>query len=196
MLEQLFSSKARVDILRLFLFSSPKRFYQRQIEILTDQPIRAVQRETEKLVSMGLLEKESEGNRAYYRVNKNSPIFAELKSIFFKYVGIAEVLRSSLNSKEKIRTAFIYGSYANGNETPSSDIDLFVIGTLTSRELSGILSKPKKQLGHEINYSVIPEAEFRQKVKNKDHFLTSLMKEKKIFIIGTQNELKAIIRSE
>jgi predicted nucleotidyltransferase len=192
MLEQLFSSKSRVEILKLFLFNSDERFYQRQIETLTHQPIRAVQRETKMLVASGLIEHLSEGNRIYYRVCRNNPIFTELKSIFFKNAGIADVLRGGLKAKYKIKVAFIYGSYANGNETSSSDIDVFVIGTITSRELSALLAKAKHQLGREINYSVMPEAEFKGKVSAKDHFITSLMLDKKIFIIGTPDELEVI----
>jgi DNA-binding NarL/FixJ family response regulator len=40
----LFSSLARVEILRLFLLHPDRQFYQRQIERETGQPIRAVQR--------------------------------------------------------------------------------------------------------------------------------------------------------
>ncbi|MDP2928395.1 MAG: hypothetical protein Q8N80_06335 [Candidatus Omnitrophota bacterium] len=75
MIEKLFSSKARVEILRLFLFNPVDSFYQRQISILTRKPIRAVQRELEKLQKIALIEKSIQGNRIYYKVNKNCPIF-------------------------------------------------------------------------------------------------------------------------
>jgi len=57
MLNKLFSSKVRVEILRLFLFSAGNSFYQRQISIFTNQPIRGVQREVEKLIKIEFLEK-------------------------------------------------------------------------------------------------------------------------------------------
>jgi uncharacterized protein len=195
MLEKLFSSKARVEILKLFLFNASERFYQNQIKTLSRQPIRAVQRETEKLSSMGLIEKSVEGNRTYYRINKGAPIIEELKSIFFKFEGIAEALKVTLKSNGKIKTAFIYGSYAKGKETAMSDIDLFIIGTITSKEVSTLLSKTKDQLGREINYTVMPQTEFRNKIQSNDHFLSSLISEKKIFLIGTPDELKTTVRT-
>jgi hypothetical protein len=70
-----------------------------------------------------------------------------------------------------------------------------VIGKISSKELSCLLSKPKRELIREINYVVFSEEEFKEKVKQKDHFLNSVLKDKKIFIIGDSNELKAIIRS-
>ena len=194
MLNKLFSSKTRVEILKLFLFNTSNSFYQRQISNLTDQSIRGVQREVDKLNRIGLIEKSTQGNRIYYKVNKKCPIVEDLKNIFFKSVGIAEVLRD--NFKEKgIKIAFIYGSYARGEESLLSDIDLMVIGDISSKELSSILSKPKKELMREINYVVFSLNEFINKVMQKDHFINSVLKDKKIYIIGSEDELKGLIKS-
>ena len=127
MIEKLISSKARVEILKLFLFNTQNSYYQNQISTLTNQPIRAVQRELERLVSIHLIKKYSEGNRVYYRIDTECPILEELKSIFFKTVGIAKELKTHLQTSKDITVAFIYGSYAKGQENSTSDIDLMVI---------------------------------------------------------------------
>lgn len=110
MLNNLFSSKARVEVLKLFLFNPDNPYYQRQISALTRQPIRAVQREVEKLQNLGLLKVSHEGNRKYYKTDRNCPIFKELKSILFKSAGIAESLKKNLKESSAIKLAFIYGS--------------------------------------------------------------------------------------
>ena len=194
MLNKLFSSKTRVEILKLFLFNTNNSFYQRQISSLTAQSIRGVQREVDKLNRMGLIEKSIQGNRIYYKVNKKCPIVEDLKNIFFKSVGIAEVLRENFKEK-KIKFAFIYGSYAKGEESLLSDIDLMVIGDISSKELSSILSKPKKELMREINYIVFPLNEFIDRARQKDHFINSVLKDKKIYIAGSEDELKGFIKS-
>jgi len=194
-INKLFSSRTRVEILKLFLFNPENSFYQRQISELSHQPIRAVQREVEKLQALGLIRKSVQGNRIYYQVNKDCPIFEELKIIFLKSVGIAEALKEDLIDIEDIRVAFIYGSYARGDESLSSDIDVLVIGNITAREISSSLSKPKRDLGRVINYGVFTSQEFKERINHKDHFLNSVVRDKKIFIIGNENELKKIIRS-
>ena len=194
MINKLFSSKARVDILKLFFFNPEDSFYQRQISKLSSQSIRAVQREVARLKELGIIEKSIQGNRIYYKVNKNCPIFKELKNLLFKSVGIAQVLKENLKNNN-IQVAFIYGSYARGKENLLSDIDLMVIGKISSRELSRLLSKPKRELMREINYVVFSPKEFKERLKQKDHFLNSVLKDKKIFIVGDTNELKAIIKS-
>jgi predicted nucleotidyltransferase len=112
-------------------------------------------------------------------------------------VGIAEELKTHLKkSKKDLTYAFIYGSYARGRENSTSDIDLMVIGDISSRKLSSILAKPKNSLGREINYVVYTEKEFKQKAQRKNHFITSILNKEKIFLIGTQDELKKFIRSK
>lgn len=194
MLEKLFSSKARVEVLKLFLFNPEDSFYQRQISTIIHHPIRGVQREVAKLESIGLIEKSVQGNRIYYKANKRCPIFEELKTILLKSVGIASVFRENLKEKDNMRVAFIYGSYAKGQENLLSDIDLMVIGSITSKELSKLLSKPRRELGREINYAVFPQQEFKRRISDNDHFLSTVLKEKKIFIVGSEDELKAIIK--
>lgn len=196
MIEKLISSKARVEIMKLFLFNPLTRYYQNQISNLTNQPIRAVQRELKRMESIYLIKKHSEGNRVYYRIDTECPILEELKSIFFKTVGIAEELKTHLQTNTDITVAFIYGSYAKGQENSTSDIDLMVIGDISSRKLSSILTKPKNTLGREINYVVFTEKEFRQKLQKKNHFIKSVLNEKKIYLIGTQDDFKKVIRSK
>ena len=191
-MNKLFSSKARVGILKLLFFNPENRFYQRQISKLSGQSIRAVQREVAKLEGLGLIEEFSEGNRIYYKANRNCPIFKELKSILIKSVGVAEVLKKGLGGG-KIQAAFIYGSYARGEESLLSDIDLMVVGKISSLELSRLLSKPKRELMREINYVVFSPQEFEERVRQSDHFLSSVLRSKKIFIVGDENRLKEIV---
>jgi predicted nucleotidyltransferase len=190
MLEELFSSKARVEILRLFLFNPEDNFYQRQIALLTHQPIRAVQREVIRLEKIGFIEKSEQGNRIYYKTNRAFPIWEELKRIIFKTGAIKEALKEYLLKLGNIKFAFIYGSYAKGNESLSSDIDLLVIGNISLRELSRILAQPKKELNREINYAIFSLDEFKNKVMQRDSFLNRVLKDKKIFILGCEDELK------
>jgi predicted nucleotidyltransferase len=194
MLKELFSSKARVEVLKLFLLNQPKMFYQREISVQAGLPIRAVQRETARLLKAGLIDKSVSGNRVYYQVNKNCPIYPDLKAIMLKSTGIAGLLRQYLNDAdmEGIKLAFIYGSYAKNTENINSDVDLLVIGDISGRKLSGIIAPAKNELKREINFAVYPESEFREKVSRENHFLTSILKGPKIFLIGNANDLKRI----
>jgi hypothetical protein len=94
-LEVLFSSTARVHVLGLFFEYPRSQFYQREIERETGQPIRAVQREVERLAGIDLLLRSEEGNRVFYHLNPDFPLLAELMALFQKTAGIEEALPST-----------------------------------------------------------------------------------------------------
>ena len=192
-MQELFSSQARVAILKLLLLNGDDRFYLRQIASLTDQPVRAVQRELPKLERIGLLEHTVDGNRKYYQVNRDCPIFPELKSIFLKTVGLGDALREYLSKDAgSIEVAFIYGSYARSEESASSDIDLFVVGTVGAMELSTALAAAKSELAREINPVLMTPREFSQKASSGNHFVLSLLEEPKTFLVGNAEDLESL----
>ena len=194
MLEELLGSRARVIILKTFLLDLERDFYQREISTITNLPIRAVQREVERLVKIGLIEKQIRGNRKYYRCRRDFPIFEELKSIILKTVALGNVLKDYLQKKkEKIELAFIYGSFAKGEENISSDIDLLLVGNITSKEASMLLSPAKNSLRREINFIVYDEKELLK--KKESHFLKQVLKEPKIFLVGNEGDIKRILKS-
>lgn len=193
MLEQIFSSQARVAIMKLFLLNPDDRYYLRQAGSLTGQPVHAVEREVAKLEAVGLLFHTLEGNRKYYQVEKNCPIFPELKSMFLKTVGLGDVLREYIEEvKGSIEVAFVYGSYARGEETRLSDIDLFVIGTVTGRELSSVLAEARSELAREMNPVTMAPEEFASKVASGNHFVLSILKDSKTFLVGNAEDLESL----
>lgn len=74
-------------MLHLFLLNPNSRYYQREIERETGQPIRAVQREVERLEEIGLLLRMPEGNRVFYQLNPDFGLLAELTALFEAAAG-------------------------------------------------------------------------------------------------------------
>lgn len=153
-----------------------------------------IQRGLARLVKAGLVDQASRGNRVYYRANQSHPVFQDFKAVVFKTVGVGDALRGQLDKvSERVRIAFVYGSVARGEETGSSDIDIMLIGSLSGRELSSIFAPVKKMLNREINPSVYSPSEFRKRVKEHHPFLTTVVKEPKLFLLGDESDLKAIL---
>lgn len=192
-LEALFTSQARVEVLRLFFLRSSSRHYLREISSLTDQPVRAIQRELARLEKAGLLVSSAEGNRKYFKANSQSPVFSELRSLMVKTSGIEDYLKKILQEQsDAIQLAFIFGSFARGSETVASDIDLMIIGDITSRELSRLLTPLKEDLDREMNPVTIRAREFQENIDKGDSFTQSILEEPKIFLIGDDDGLQAL----
>jgi predicted nucleotidyltransferase len=92
----------------------------------------------------------------------------------------------------EIEIAFIFGSFAQGAESPESDIDLFVVGDISGRELAQLLGPAKERLGRELNPVRMTASEFRDKLQKGDAFLNRLLDEPLIFLIGGEDELREL----
>jgi predicted nucleotidyltransferase len=128
-----------------------------------------------------------------YRANAQSSIFPEIKSLITKTVGVHNVIRTALAPLgTEIQVAFVYGSVARQKERSDSDVDLMVLGSASFTEIVSALGPAQKVLGREINPNVFPVSEFRSKLAAGNHFLCGVMKEKKLFVLGSEHELEKL----
>lgn len=148
-----------------------------------------IRRELIKLESTGLFLSENKGNLVYYYLNKSYPLFKELKSIIFKTSGAPKMLQNTLKKFDGIDRAFIYGSFAKGEEREGSDIDLLIIGEVNEDKLIEVINNVERKLQREINYSIYGKEDFKKKKKEGNSFILDILKEKKIFLIGDENGL-------
>jgi predicted transcriptional regulator len=96
MLQKLFSSRVRVEILSTFLLNPERERYVREVARITGEDYKNVSRELRNLEEIGLLSSRTEGNLKFFGINKGFVIYDELKSIFMKTKGAAGVLKEAL----------------------------------------------------------------------------------------------------
>jgi predicted nucleotidyltransferase len=185
----LIKSKLRRDLLRLYFTNPDKEYYLRELERMINFSVGNIRRELMKLESKGLFTFRRQGNLVYYSLNKSHPLFKALKSLIFKTIGVEGELRSALRRIKGIELAFIYGSFAKGDERTASDIDLFIMGNMNEEKLIRAISKAEIALRREINYSLYSREDFEKKKKEKDYFIKELIREPKVFLIGDDNGL-------
>jgi len=176
------------------LFGHPDReFYQQEITQAAGVNLSAVQRELRNLVEAGLVTSRRHGNRVYYRANRASPLFPDLQGIVLKTVGLADVLREALGPVQgKVEIAFVFGSLASGDATAESDVDLIVIGRAGLREVAPLLSAAGSTLGREVNPVTLSPEEWADRLGRGDHFVGTVAREPKIFVLGAADELERL----
>jgi predicted nucleotidyltransferase len=183
--ELLFSAYRR-QVLGLLLLRPDESLHVREISRLTGVPAGSLHRELRALADAGLLLREPAGNQVLYSANRACPIFPELAEIFRKTSGLVDLLREALAPLgSRIAAAFVFGSMAKGAETSASDVDLYVIGDVSFAELVGALSPLRERLGREINPVLATRADFRAQRKSKERFVTRVIGEPKLFVIGS-----------
>jgi predicted nucleotidyltransferase len=193
MLKKLLGSRIRVNILKLFIFNSEKEYYVREIERLIKEPFDPMRRELIHLETIGLLRSRISGRQKYYSINTHHTLFPEVKSMILKTVGIGDALKRVVRDRNDIILAFIYGSYAKNTENAESDIDIFVVGDISSKNLQEAISEIESDTKREINPSVYSVKELREKYRSKNHFILSLLKETKLFLKGDENGLRKLV---
>ena len=190
MLSTLIRSKSRVRLLTLFLTHPDERFHYTQLFGLLPIPHSALQKELKALVEAGLLETSKEATIRYYWVNQSYPLYPELKSIVFKTAGLADFLRSSLSEIGEIEVALIYGSVAKNVEQMGSDVDLLVIGDVDMDALHEAIDSAEHAISREINPTVYGRKDWDGRVKIGQAFVTDILANPKIFLIGDEDELR------
>lgn len=90
----------------------------------------------------------------------------------------------------------IYGSLARGEERAESDIDLMLLGNVSTMKLSPKLRAVEVAVGRQINPTVFSLGEFAKKVTEKNHFVRTVLGNKKIMLVGSQDELEELARRE
>ncbi len=184
----------RRTLLEGFFLRPDRRFFQRELIRLVGRGQGSVQRELARLVGAGIVLREDEHGRSYYRANPGSPIFPELRSLVEKTTGIGVVVRQALAPLDGVEVAFVFGSVARGDERAESDVDLAVVGEVTFRSVVGALAAAEKRIGREINPVVYSPGELRRRAADQDHFVSELLSSKKLFLIGAKDDLEAVVR--
>jgi len=191
-LAEILSSKIRAEIFRLLFGTIAEELHMREIERRSGYAIGTIQTELKKLLRLDLVKNRKDGNRLYYRANKEHPLYFDIRSLVLKTIGLVDILKNALRQDSDISIAFVFGSIALHEETAGSDVDLMVIGKLGLRKLTGMLSGMSEQIGREINPYVLSVNEFVKRKTNREHFITQVLEAPKIFIIGNKNELESM----
>jgi len=194
MVGKLFASKTRTDLLTLFFMNSGKEFYMRELSRGLDVNVNAVRRELKNLKELAIIKEKRKGNLILYTVNKNSPIYKELKGMVLKTSGLGEFLKERLE-KMDLEFALVYGSFARGEETERSDVDILIVGRVDEDEFVKIINDFEKRIRREINYIIWSEKEFRRKAREKHHLLHEILKSPFIMLIGDENEFRRAAKS-
>ena len=186
-------SKGRQRVLGV-LFGNPGRsFYANEVITLVGSGTGAVQRELIRLEATGLVTVTRVGKQKHYQANAAAPVFEELRGLVLKTSGLADVLRAALAPLTgQIGAAFVYGSVAKKQDTAKSDIDLMVVSdSLTYADIFAALEDSTNRLGRKVNPTVYPPQELAKRRKQGNAFVTRVLAQPKIWLIGAERDITA-----
>lgn len=205
----LFGSLTRVKLLALMLQDYHKSYYVRELTRLLNLQINAIRRELDNLTALNILkidegakknkdlkdlfegkplvaEKLSSTEKKYYKINEECIFLDDLKNLFLKAKVFAKnnVFNNLEEYSEGIVFAVLLGKFVNDRE---SSIDLLIVGDVPARKLEKLVKELEKQIGEEINYSLMKEEEFMYRQQIVDKFLYKILENNKIVLIDKRN---------
>lgn len=184
----MFKTKLREKLLTYSFSHTDENYYVRELSALIDEDPGNLSRELRRLEEEGLYSSFVKGKERFYFLNKDYPLFKEIKRIIFKTEGVEGSLRELVSLYKGISVAFIYGSYSKNKEKKTSDIDLIVVGEFPQNDFIHAIRNLESKLNREINFTSFSRKEFEKERKKEGGFLNLVLREKLIMLKGTLND--------
>jgi DNA-binding transcriptional regulator YhcF (GntR family) len=211
MLGQLFGSNARVKILKIFLFNPEEKYYIRELARKLKLQVNSVRRELDNLEKFGILvsgasidiEEGDNSNdvngklkkgksasakasadrqeKKYYKANADFVLFEEIKSLIIKaQVLYGQDFIKKLKRAGSVKLLVLTGKFVNKPDFP---VDLLIVGRFNKVKLIRLIKELEKELGREVNYTLMDTKEFRYRRDITDIFLYSILEGKSILAV-------------
>ncbi len=208
MLKLLFGSETRVRLLNLLILHPENRYSSneliRELKLTSSQINKELLNTCQLgLVSEFLIEEKPTEEKAkkktkkkekkiepkktkFFAINKNFLLYPEIRALFVK----AQLLSSqnfilNLEKSFSIKLLLVTGFFTNYQEAPT---DLLIVGDIKRNAFLKLISELEKDLGREINFTIMDENEFRYRQEIMDIFLYNIIEGKKIVLIDNLSE--------
>lgn len=192
MLEQLFGSKTRFQLLKILFRDPEENYFVRELARALEVQINAIRRELDRLVKLGVVQelkgvKSEDGGhgsnlRKYYSLNKESLLFPELHALILKaqVLGEQEFISEIKAKAGKIKLFLLTGRFTGDKDVYS---DLLLVGEIKEKSVSRVVKKYEKEFGFEIRYTIMTEQEFKDRRHVMDKFVFSLFEADNVKVI-------------
>jgi len=181
-------SAVRREILRTFFARPGIVRHVRELARELGWSATIVGEELDRLERTGILTSERIGRARRYRVDDQSPIASEIRSLVQKTIGVEARIRDAIADLPGIEEAFLYGSYARGDERATSDLDLFVIGPVDQERLSERLTDVERELGRDVNVTSYGRGELERLRRKGDLFIERVLEGSRVALIGGEDK--------
>lgn len=180
MIEQLFGSKTRVKLLRIFLTNPKTDYFVRELTRKIKERINSVRRELENLETIGLVTSHEEGHKKFYRVDRDFILFPELQSLILKsQLTVEKNLARKIKGMGQISYLTLTGIFTN---VPDTQTDILIVGKVNRTKLKRLVGSFQRDFDKKIRYTVMSRREFEYRNDLTDKFLFHILENKKIVI--------------
>jgi len=184
------TSKVRVKLLELFFSDVTEMYHVRGIVREVKEEINAVRICLEKFEKEGIVKKEPRGNRIYYWLRNDYPLYGDILSIVAKTTGLGLQIVENKRKIGNVSFVMFSGRFVRRlKRKREDDIDILVVGEVVLPELATLVRLEESKRATEINYTVMSREEFDFRKKRRDPFLLGILASSRVMIIGDEEDL-------
>lgn len=189
MLEQLFGSRTRLKILKIFLLRRQKKYYVRELTRLADEHINSVRRELAHLEALDILTSETIDKKKFYTVRGDSLLYPELRALLYKArLTTEKVFVDHVKALGTVSFLALLGMFTDSEASDSqAPTDIFLVGNVHRGKLDALLHMLQPDFDRQIYYTIMTPQEFQYRIDITDKFVFDILRSKKIVIIDTLN---------
>lgn len=191
MFEQLFGSKTRVKLMRLFLDNPEKKFFVREITRLTDSLINSVRRELDNLMELKLIcaqerkepdaVKKSLNVKRFYFLNSKNLFQQDLINLFAKgKILLEKKLIERIKRLGDVHYISFGGTFV---EDGSAQTDILIIGELDKEKAVENMQRFESEVGRAVRYTIMDLSEYQLRTDISDRFLKDIMEGDKNIVV-------------
>ncbi len=182
MLEQLFSSRTRVKLLKKFLLNPDSKYYVRELTREIDERINSVRRELDNLINIDFLITFNQDKKKFYQVNKDFLLFTEIEALIIKSQSLIEnKIIDRIKKIKGIKYCIFTGRFVKQLDTLT---DILIVGDrIESDKFKQIVKLLEKNFDQEINYTILSTAEFNSRSQMTDKFIYNILNSPKIVVV-------------
>lgn len=181
MLDQLFGSRTRVKLLRLFLTNPDISYYVRELTRKIEERINSVRRELINLETIGLLKSNIKGQKKYFQVDTNFILYRELKNLILKsQLTLEKDLARNIRQIGQISYLVLTGTFTG---VPEAKTDILIVGKVNRRKLKTLIKRFHKDFERKIRYTIMTKKEFEYRNNLTDRFLYDILENNKLVVI-------------
>jgi len=125
--------------------------------------------------------------KKYYQANKNFVLFEEIKALIIKAQILYE--KDFLEKLKKIgcpKLIVLTGFFVNDDSSP---VDILVVGRLNKEKIMKVIGELEKEVGRELNFTLMSNNEFKYRKDITDIFLYGILEGKNIVIIDESESI-------
>jgi len=182
----LFDGKSKQKILYTLCTQADRFFSTREIAEINRIGTASAKKHLQGFSKLGILKIAEKKKERYYQIDRRSAAFEELARLFSKQkYSQKDVVGKTVKGMGDLKFAALSGIFIGRIR---SDIDLLLVGKASAKKVERVIRELSKLTGNEINYALMEEKEFRDRLYSFDWFVKEVMDHSPVVLIDKVNK--------